>query len=39
MESTVTPEDWEAAVLDRSLTRRRKFRRLEPTEIEELRSQ
>jgi proteasome alpha subunit len=39
MESSVTPEDWEAAVLDRSLTRRRKFRRLEPTEIEELRSQ
>jgi proteasome alpha subunit len=38
LESTVEPEDWEAAVLDRSLTRRRKFRRLEPAEIAELRS-
>ena len=36
-EATIAPDDWEAAVLDRRLGRR-KFRRLSGSEIEELRS-
>lgn len=37
VETTVSDEDWEAAVLDRNLGRR-KFRRLQPSEIGEARS-
>lgn len=37
LETTITDEDWEAAVLDRNLGRR-KFRRLEGSEIAEIRA-
>jgi proteasome alpha subunit len=38
METSIPPEDWEAAVLDRLVSKRRKFRRLESDEIGQLRT-